>query len=588
MNLQVAWSHRAACRVVAALGFAMLGKAACSAEAPGCESTGFLMPVTIIDKRVFGSLHVNGQELRALIDDSVASSRITEAGATRLKLVLHVLPAGVAGHDGVRSAAVDFLKEKKNGVPKTELILGGDDPGQGAEAVLGRDFLDAADIEYDFPHNMMRIIFAENTPICAHADMAYWAPGRTDSTWLALEQKPGEALPPMRADVMLEGHETRALFDLTAPTTMVTRRTARGIGVADGALVPDAPHRVGGRDIPAWIAPIKALQVGMEFGNDNLLQSLDTEIPDAAMVIGFEFFQVHRIYVSKRQRRMFFSIVGNHPVFPRQAAHPADGLGPEALLTRAEKESQQGLWGAALADLDRACAAAPLEPEVFAKRADLLWGLVDQRGALADDSTAIHLAPDNIDVRFHRAMVLFNMNTSGDERSLALRDMAYLDRHLRPDDDRRESMAFMYDKYGLIAQELAQWNLWMPVHGTESAILGHRCWARVRLGIELPQAIEDCDSAIAMDAGYPAPYSHRGWARLLQDKPKEALADFDRGAVRMYPGVAWALYGRAVAHLRLGQPKQAKADLRAARAQDSEIDTLVNLAGLPAVSPGTH
>jgi tetratricopeptide (TPR) repeat protein len=285
---------------------------------------------------------------------------------------------------------------------------------------------------------------------------------------------------------------------------------------------------------------------------------------------------------------MFFSIVGDHPVFPRQAAHPADGLGADALLARAGEEHQRGQWGMALADLDRACAAAPRNPAAFAQRAEALWGLVDQRGALADDSTAIRLAPDNIDYRFHRAMVLFNMDTSGDLRSLALRDMAFLDKRLPPDDERRRSMAYMYGKYGLVAQELAQWNEWVPVHGAESAILADRCWARVRLDIELPQALEDCDAAIAMDAANPRTYSHRGWARLLQDKPKEALADFDRGAARMYPGVAWALYGRAVAHQRLGQAKAAQADLRAARAQDREIDTLVNTAGLPTASPGTH
>lgn len=584
MSLQVAKGRSVARRIVATLGLATLCGAACAAEEAGCESTGFLMPVTIIDKRVIGALQINGKEVHAVIDDSVASSRITEAGAARLQLELHVLPAKAAGREGVRSAAVDFLKQKQTGVPKTELVVGGDDPGNGAEAVLGRDFLDAADTEYDFPHQMMRFVFAENTPVCAHADMAYWAPGRTESTWLELHAKPGESLPPLRADIFIAGHWTRAVFDFTA-ATMITRREARAIGVQDGTLVPDAPRRAGGREVPGWIAPIKSLQVGMEVGNNNLVSAVDTEIPDAAMVIGFEFFQVHRIYVSKRQHRMFFSIVGDHPVFPRQAAHPADGLGPDALLARADEESERGQWGMALADLDRACAAAPRNAAVFARRARMLWGLVDQHGALADDSTAIRLAPDDIDIRFHRATVLFNMDTSGDLRSLALRDMAFLDKRLPPDDDRRQSMAFMYDKYGLIAQELAQWNLWMPVHGADSAILGHRCWARVRLGIELAQAIEDCDRAIARDAGYPAPYSHRGWARLLQDDPKQALADFDRGAARMYPGIAWALYGRAVAHRRLGDVKAAQADLQAARAQDREIDTLVNTAGLPTASP---
>ena len=77
------------------------------------------------------------------------------------------------------------------------------------------------------------------------------------------------------------------------------------------------------------------------------------------------------------------------------------------------------------------------------------------------------------------------------------------------------------------------------------------------------------------DALYGETYQHRGWLRLQMGKPEKALADID-WALSIGGVVELSLYGRAVAHKRLGQAAAAKADLAQA------LDKILNIASVAA------
>src|SRR5207302_1586479 len=58
----------------------------------------------------------------------------------------------------------------------------------------------------------------------------------------------------------------------------------------------------------------------------------------------------------------------------------------------------------------------------------------------------------------------------------------------------------------------------------------------------------------------PEAYSHRGWAHLQMDAPRSALADFAL-ALTKGPRTFGPLCGRGMAQVRLGQVKEAVADV---------------------------
>jgi tetratricopeptide (TPR) repeat protein len=59
-------------------------------------------------------------------------------------------------------------------------------------------------------------------------------------------------------------------------------------------------------------------------------------------------------------------------------------------------------------------------------------------------------------------------------------------------------------------------------------ILDERCRARVELGVDLAQAVADCDEAVDADPGNASCRDGRGWARLRLGKLQTSLDDFDR------------------------------------------------------------
>jgi hypothetical protein len=60
-----------------------------------------------------------------------------------------------------------------------------------------------------------------------------------------------------------------------------------------------------------------------------------------------------------------------------------------------------------------------------------------------------------------------------------------------------------------------------------------------------------------------------------------AVADFDR-ALELRPGLAWTLFGRGLAKIRLGAEALGEADLDAARKAQPDIDLAVARAGMAA------
>ena len=559
--------RRVARRGLVAAALLALGLQGAQAAEGGCRIRLLEMPVKMVGSRAVATVGINGTDVPLIVDSGAFFSMLTDAAAAQLNLRLQRLPRGMelqglTGKIDAQMTTVDHLQLLKGDLPDTDFVVGGNEPGAGAMGMMGRNMLSFTDTEYDLAHGMIRFVFPSDG--CAASNMAYWA-GTTPVSEVVLLHEFRARLPSIRAYVELNGHKMPALFD-TGASTAVTLYGAHQAGLDDAAMTPGGEVRGAGRGkARTWVAPFDRVELGGEAVLHNRLEVADFDMADASMLIGIDFFLSHRIYVSKKRSRMFFTYNGG-PVFalnvgaaPAAAASgaAADDATPTAdgLARRGAAALSRHDAAGALADLDRACAMAPDNAGFFATRAQAHAQLRQFDATLADLDAALRLDPAQAAARLQRAY----LRTARHEPERALADLAELDRTLAPQSPLRADMVRAYDELGRPAQVIAQADLWIAAHphdiGLEAA-WNARCWARAELDVDLDKALDDCDRAVDADARNASYLDSRAWAYLRLGKLKKSLADFDRG-LALRPDGAWSLYGRGLARQGLGDARSA-------------------------------
>jgi tetratricopeptide (TPR) repeat protein/predicted aspartyl protease len=548
------------------------------------------LPVTMVGTRAIATLGLNGTRVPLMVDSGAFFSFLTEAAAAQLKLRLHPMPRGMEvegllGKIVTHATTVEHLDLLKGQLSEVDFVVGGNEPGAGAMGLIGRNILSFTDTEYDLAHGVIRFVFPNDD--CEKSNMAYWA-GDTPVTEIDLLHEYRARTPAIRAEIQLNGKTVTALFD-TGATTSVSLRAAHRAGIKDADMKPSGKIYGGSSETAdAWTAAFARIDLGGEAVLNNRLEVADFELHEADVLVGIDFFLSHRIYVSKKQSKMYFTYDGG-PVFALNkgdragptvsAAAPADGMSADAHARRGAASLARGDLAAALADLDNACTLEPGTANFFTTRASVHAAMKQGDAARADLDTALRLDPAQADARIERAWMRFGAG----ERQPALDDLSVLDKTLPAPSQIRQSMAELYGTLEMPAPTLAQWNLWIPAHRHEitlASAFNSRCWARVELGIELDKALDDCDDAIDADSKNPSYLDSRAWVYLRLGKLQKSLADFDRG-LALRPTGSWSLYGRGLVHLRLGETVPGQADLASARKQEPDIDAAIRRAGLP-------
>ncbi len=580
----------AAPRALAGAMLALVFTWPCAARA-GCSIKTIALPVKMVGQRAIATVGINATPVPLMVDTGAFFSMLTEAAAAQLQLKLGPLPygmqvEGLAGRVHAHSTTVSHLQLVKGEIPDVEFVVGGNEPGEGAMGLMGRNLLSFTDVEYDLAHGVIRFVFPNDD--CDKANMAYWA-GEMPVAELKLQREHRERTPELRADIELNGHRVSAVFDSGAGT-VVSLQAAHRVGVKDGDMKPAVKAAgIGAGRVDSWTAPFDKVDFGGEAVQHNRLEVAAFEMSED-MLIGIDFFLSHHIYVSKKQSKMFFTYNGG-PIFALNlgdragaaAANATDALKADEFARRGAASQARGDLAGALADLDRACALEPDNAEFFATRASIQVALGHPDKALADFDNALRLDPAQDTARMQRAWVL----SDGDERARTLDELATLDKRLAPQSDLRRQTAALYGSLHLPAQAVAQWNLWIPAHKHDvdsDEAYNSRCWARLEMGAELDQALADCDEAVDADSSNASFLDSRAWVYLRQGKLKKAMADFDRALV-IKPGLASSLYGRGLVHQRQSETAAAQADLAAARKALPDIDANIAHSGLPAATP---
>jgi tetratricopeptide (TPR) repeat protein/predicted aspartyl protease len=548
------------------------------------------LPVTMTGMRPMIAAKINGNDAQFIADSGAFWSSITPAIASDFKLKLHPAPAnlkvsGIGGDFEVSVTTVEDVRLANIPIRHIDFIVGGSEPGSGAAGVLGQNVLRMADVEYDLANGIIRLVRPND---CKHAVLAYWANSQPysviDIDWSSALQ------PHTTGSAFVNGVKIRVTFDTGAATSVLSLLAAERAGVhpgGEGVVDAGVGTGFGRRTVRSWVAPFASFKIGDEEIRNTRLRIGETRLMDVDMLIGADFFLSHRVYVASSQRKLYFTYNGG-PVFnlasassraaaegpvAKPAAQPAqEGNEPTdaaGFARRGAAFAARRDFGNAIVDLTRACEMDPNEPKYFYLRglARLQYGQL--LPAVADFDQTIKLKPDDVTALVTRARA----RLAGEDRPGAIADLDAADRIASKDADVRVDIGSGYVGVNLLAQAIAQFDLWIVSHakdGQLSSTLNERCWARALLGRDLDKALADCNAALRLTPASAQILDSRGLVRLRLGDLNRSITDYD-AALKLQPKTAWSLYGRGITKMRKGMITEGQADIAAATSLQPRI-----------------
>ena len=572
------------------------GEAACKvdrlAELPVTMTSGYKPMV---------SAKIDGMDAQFIADSGAFYSLISPGVAAAAGLHTYAAPHNfrLSGIGGETNASVAKVKEfTLAGLPihNIEFLVGGSDFGNAG--LIGQNVLGLADVEYDLPHGAIRLMRSKD---CGGTDLAYWVEKGGLYSMMKIMSLT-EARFHTVGTVYVNGQALKAGFDTGAGRTMLTRKAAERLGVkpgSPGVIEAGASRGLGRRIARSWIAPFQRIKIGDEEIRNIRLFIADTELGEADMLIGADFFISHRVYVDNAAHRIFFTYTGGK-VFDSNAHR--DGEQPAAVAsapaavsaqaapeagapTDADGFSRRGAvylaqrdFPRAIADFTRAIELAPKEPRFLIARAEAYVRSGRRALGLADLDRALAIAPNFADARIHRAQ----MRLAGGDRAGAQADADAAAAALVGPVNERLALANLYLALDAHDRAIAELDPWITAHPDDVNLpvaLNDRCWARTLAGKELDRALSDCNAALRRRPKTPAYLGNRGLVRLRMGEYDRAIEDFD-AALAANPALPWALYGRGIARRHKGLTAEAEADLKVAAAARPQLAERARKAGI--------
>lgn len=563
------------------------------------------LPVTLIGRRAMVDARFGTHDARFIVDSGAFYSTLSRASASEFGLSTQALPPSfrVRGINGDTSASVGKAKDFSLAgvrIPVVDFIVGGSDTG--TAGLLGQNILGLADVEYDLPHAAVRLMRTDN---CGKTGLAYWANGKPFST-VTLERGPdGPWKPHTIGTVLVNGVKMRAVFDSGAQTTIMTLAAAKRAGLtpnSPGVVTRGTSSGLGSKRVQTWLAPFDTIDIGGEIVPHPKFEIADIQL-DGDMLIGFDFFLTHRMFVSNANHALYMTYEGG-PLFNVNptGARTIDGerlnlADTAAAPTDADGYSRRGTmylskrrFAEGLADLNKAVEMAPDVGRYVFLRAQARLANGQRLLAASDLDHAVTLMPDDGDVRLTRAQ----LRLSARDPDGAAEDVKVADRVLDVNSDRRLLLAGLYTSLDQPEGALANYDAWLKLHRDDAdraQAYNGRCWARALLNRDLDRALSDCNNAVKLRPAYASYLDSRALVQLRMGKVDAAMADYD-AAIAANPRNGWSRYGRAIAEMRLGRTEAAEADRKAALAIYPHIVDRAAKYQLtmqpPVQAPGTH
>jgi tetratricopeptide (TPR) repeat protein/predicted aspartyl protease len=566
-------------------------------------------PITMANMRPLTTAKINDHEVEFTIDSGAVFSMLSSASAAELGLKTRLAPFGlyITGVNGTASVSVTTVKTLTlAGVPvhDVDFLVGGSDIS-GSVGLLGQNFL-VHDVEYDLGQGVVRLMKTED---CRKAFLAYWV--KPHESYSDMDIEPNSRQPfATIGRAYLNGAEIRVQFDSGAGLSILSLQAAARAGVkpdSPGVVAAGESGGVGRGVFATYLGHFDNFKIGQEEIKNTRLRFGAIQLADADMLIGPDFFLSHRIYVANSQHKLYFTYNGG-PVFnlsatkhapattganqgpaaePTPASDVAPGAGASAaasgdssnagaatpavddgadaaeLSRRGQALAARHDFEHALADLDRACQLAPDNADYAYQRGVIHRDLSQDALASADFDRAIKLKPDDADALLERAALRFK---SGDKPG-AGSDLNAADAAVPKEAEVRLAMGEHYLSLDLLEPATRQFDLWIAAHGSDLRLpqaLHGRCWAKALRGIDLQNALKDCNAALRdarkASAFFAAVADGRGLTLLRLGDYSKSIADYD-ASLKINAKNAWSLYGRGIDKMHLNKPAEGQADM---------------------------
>jgi tetratricopeptide (TPR) repeat protein/predicted aspartyl protease len=567
------------------------------------------MPVTMEGLRASIPVSINGVKSDLWLDSGAWFSIMPQAKADELHLKLEHAPGdfrmyGIGGSFTPMVAHIKDFAVVGSVLHNVDFLVGGTDVGNG---LIGRNLLAAFDTEFDLPHGSVKIAQASG---CDSATMAYWAKGKPYFTVKLLPDVPGDPIHDFALPVALNGNQVRAEIDSGA-VTLVTRRAAEHAGVdLKGAGVKPVSNIGGfGRHFKqGWVVSFKSIDIGDEKILNAKVTVIDGDIsPDGNgpdMLLGIGFLLSHHLFVSREQHLIYFTYSGGSPFISDATAEkqdrpsgiiPASALPEGTHLVHPVDDSQQpqtagdfarrgavrltrhDLTGA-IEDFSQAIRLSPENPAFYKQRAMARIGAGDKTAAIEDLGQAIERAPKDAEAHLSRAEIRHSV----DDDQGALADATAAQALIAPQSLDLAGLADLYDELGRARDAVPLFEGVIAAHQQDSrlgSLLNGRCWSRALAGIQLSDALDDCNRALKLTGKAPPVLDSRALVEFRRRDYTAALADYD-AVLRADPKAAWSLYMRGMTLLAQGQSAKGEADRKAALELDAGVAKRASQYGL--------
>jgi predicted aspartyl protease/Tfp pilus assembly protein PilF len=554
------------------------------------------LPITMNSLRPVVPAKINGRDAKFVLDSGAFYSMITRATADEYQLKRSPGPWGmvVTGVGGTADVDTTTVKEFSIigvTIKNVEFLVGGSEVG--SEGLLGQNFLERFDVEYDLANGAIRLFRTED---CEHARLAYWLQPDQSFSYMHIDRI-DPLHPHTIGEAYVNGERIRVAFDTGAFTSLLSFKAAARAGIkpdSPGVVDAGTAGGIGRGRVRSYIGTFASFKIGdgEEIKNAKL-RFADMDLEMADMLLGADFFVSHRIFVANKEHRLFLSYNGG-AVFnlskgansaasaePRgndqaRAAEQPSSAAPTSTGAASADAAEIARHGSALAarrdfvpalaELSKAIELSPNDPEFYYQRANAYWANNQADLALADFDHVIALKQDFLPAYLPRAEIkLWKHDEQG-----ALADLESVDTLSPKQADLRLTLAQIYARIERLPAATEQFGLWMQNHPDDSRMgqaLGDRCYYNALQGRDLSSALSDCNSALRRtdktDKSYPYLLADRAMVRLRQGEIAKAVSDCNDG-LKISPKNARALYVRAVAESRQNKKNESAADLESA------------------------
>ena len=376
------------------------------------------LPITMIGLRPTISAKINGVEAQFLLDSGAWYSMISSATMAQFNLKESPAPFGlrITGIGGSTAASIATVKTFTFAdipIRNVEFLVGGSEMGGEVIGLLGQNFLERWDVEYDLAKGVVRLLKADGD--CKHTGLAYWLSGDQVMSMMDIAYTTPQR-PHATGTATINGTKITAMFDSGAASSVLSLNAAARAGVRpDTAGAVDAGYATGiGRSsVKSFIAPFASFKIGdNEEIKNTRLRVADMDLNEGAMLIGADFFLSHHILISNSQHKVYFTYNGG-PVFnlsraatPGGAAvaadEPTDAAG---FARRGNAFAGRRDFEHAIADLSRASDLNPGSAEYLHERGKVYWQTEQVAPAMADFDRALQLDADYLPARISRAQL---------------------------------------------------------------------------------------------------------------------------------------------------------------------------------------